>query len=102
MVSVMTPQKAQMTLASRVRERRLQMNLTQTGLSVRSGVPLATLRKFEQSGAISLESFVKLLVVLGMVDAVVQATKVPPSSFTTIDEVIELATAPKRKRGRRS
>jgi hypothetical protein len=33
------------------------MALTQEGLSERSGVPLAALRKFEQKGSISLEFF---------------------------------------------
>lgn len=35
------------------------MNLTQEGLAERSGVPLSTLRKFEQKGMISLDSFLK-------------------------------------------
>ena len=49
--------KAQKKLVENVRERRLQMELTQEGLAERSGVPLSTLRKFEQKGSISLESF---------------------------------------------
>ena len=51
--------KAQKKIAENVRERRLQMDLTQEGLAERSGVPLSTLRKFEQKGNISLESFLK-------------------------------------------
>jgi hypothetical protein len=40
--------------------------LTREGLAERSGVPLATLRKFEQKGSTSLESFfLKLLMVIG-------------------------------------
>ena len=46
--------KAQKKLVENVRERRLQMELTQEGLAERSGVPLSTLRKFEQKGSISL------------------------------------------------
>ena len=53
--------KAQKKLAENIRERRLQMELTQEGLAERSGVSLSTLRKFEQKGSISLESFLKLL-----------------------------------------
>ena len=40
--------KAQKKLVENVRERRLQMELTQEGLAERSGVPLYTLRKFVQ------------------------------------------------------
>jgi len=61
MVSLISPAKAQQKIAQSVRERRLLLELTQEGLSERSGVPLATLRKFEQKGLISLESLLKLL-----------------------------------------
>lgn len=38
--------KVQKKLVNNIRERRLQMNLTQDCLAERSGVPLPTLRKF--------------------------------------------------------
>ncbi len=69
MVSLVTPSKAQRKLAENVRQRRLGMDLTQEGLAERSGVPLPTLRKFEQKGAISLESFLKLQMVVGGLEA---------------------------------
>ena len=49
------------------------MNLTQQGLSERSGVPLATLRKFEQKSIISLESFLKLQMVLSGLEKIVKS-----------------------------
>ena len=101
MISLISPSKAQQIIAGNIRERRLQLDLTQVGLSERSGVPLATLRKFEQQGVISLESLLKLLMVLGMLDAMVKATKGTETTFSTLDEVIALNNAPKRKRGRR-
>jgi hypothetical protein len=63
---------------------------------------LATLRKFEQQGVISLESLLKLMMVLGMLEAMVEATKVSQTSFSSIDEVIALEALPKRKRGRKA
>ena len=102
MISFITPSKAQRTIAENIRECRLQRNLTQEGLSERSGVPLSTLRKFEQQGTLSLESFLKLLMVLGKLDTLVKATEVPEAPFTSLDEVIALDIAPKRKRGRRT
>jgi len=102
MITLISPSIAQEKIAQNLKERRLQMNLTQEGLSVRSGVPLATLRKFEQQGVISLESLLKLMMVLGMLESMVAATKVSQTSFSSIDEVIALETLPKRKRGRKA
>lgn len=102
MVTVINVSKAQMIISENLREHRLQLDLTQEGLAQRSGVPLGTLRKFEQQGSISLEAFLKIMMVLGMLDNMIKATKVPDSSFSSLDEIIALETAPKRKRGRRS
>ncbi|MDN4014565.1 helix-turn-helix transcriptional regulator [Chryseobacterium gambrini] len=57
--------KTEKKLVNNIRKRRLQMNLTREGLAERSGVPLPTLRKFEQKGLIFLDSFLKLLSVVG-------------------------------------
>lgn len=100
MIALMSPSKAQRLIAENIREHRLQRNLTQQELSSRSGVPLSTLRKFEQQGVLSLESLLKILMVLGLLDDVVKATKMEEIPFTSIDEVIALNAAPKRKRAR--
>jgi hypothetical protein len=42
------------------------------------------------------------MMVLGMLEAMVAATKVSHTSFSSIDEVIALETSPKRKRGRKA
>lgn len=101
MVLVITASKAQQKLAKNLRERRLAMNLTQKGLAERSGVALPTLRKFEQKGAISLESLLKLLIVLGGLEELVSATKPAHPAFSSIDEVLHADDKPTRKRGRR-
>jgi len=102
LVSFMTPSKAQRIIARNIKEGRLHLNLTQEGLAERSGVPISTLRKCEQKGVISLESYLKILMVLGMLDSVVKATEVPLAPYSSIDEVIAHNTQPKRKRGRRT
>jgi transcriptional regulator with XRE-family HTH domain len=98
---LITLAKTQKKLAENVRQLRLSMDLTQEGLSERSGVPLPTLRKFEQKGQISLESFLKLLMVLGGIEGVINATQPQLSEFTSIDDVLSANEAPVRKRGRR-
>ncbi len=93
--------KAQKKIAENVRERRLQMNLTQEGLAERSGVPLSTLRKFEQKGNISLESFLKLLSVIGGLEEVINALKPNIPNFKSIDDVLKTEAEIIRKRGRK-
>lgn len=101
MVSLVTPAKAARKIAHNVRERRLQLELTQAGLAKRSGVPLPTLRKFEQQGTISLESFLKLYSVVGDLSDVIAATTAEKNEFTSINEVLEESNRVPRQRGKR-
>jgi transcriptional regulator with XRE-family HTH domain len=93
--------KAQKKIVQNIRERRLQMELTQEGLAERSGVSLSTLRKFEQKGSISLESFLKLLSVIGGLEEIVNALKPNNPNFKSIDEVLETEEEITKKRGRK-
>ncbi len=93
--------KAQKKIAENLRKQRLGMNLTQEGLAERSGVPLSTLRKFEQKGTISLEGFLKLQMALGGLENIVKATEPLISEFSSIDEVLNSdSKETTRKRGR--
>lgn len=99
MMSLITPVKAQVKLADNVRQRRLAMGLTQEGLALRSAVPLPTLRKFEQKGVISLEAFLKILLVVGGLEEIIEATTPKKTAFSSIDEVLKQSST--RKRGNR-
>ena len=88
-----------MALAERVKARRLEMNLTQEGLSVRSGLPLATYRHFERTGKISLDG---LLHVAYALDALNDFDRLFESrKYATLDEALN-ATTTNRKRGKRN
>lgn len=100
-MSLLSSAKSQKKLANNARAKRLQMDLTQVGLANRSGVPLRTLRKFEQEGAISLESFLKLYMVLGGLDDIIKASAPMETAFSSIDEVLEAPKTKTRKRGTR-
>ena len=100
MIVLNTPLKVQRKLAENTRKRRLQMNLTQQELAERSGVALATLRKFEQVGGISLASFLKIQMVLGGLEDILNATQIKEGQFSSIDEVLAGST-PVRQRGKR-
>jgi transcriptional regulator with XRE-family HTH domain len=52
-------------LADRARSKRLASNLSQAGLSARSGVSLGSLKLFERTGKISLAGFLKIAMALG-------------------------------------
>ena len=89
MVSLITSSKAQKKIAENIRVLRLSKGLTQEGLAERSGVSLPTLRKFEQKGLISLESFLKLTMVLDCLENIVEATKSNEKNFSSIDDVLK-------------
>lgn len=99
-VLLITPAKAQKKLAEQARARRLQMDLTQEGLAKRSGVALPTLRKFERTGVLSLESFLKLHMVLGGLEEIIKSTQIKNAPFLSIDDVLKTDRTPTRKRGK--
>lgn len=99
MLSLMSVSKAQSALAENARKRRLAQGLTQKGLAERAGVPVSTLRRFEQEGAISLESFLKIHLVLEALENIVRATAPDQETFQTIDDVLDDKSPTERKRG---
>lgn len=92
---------AEKKIAQYLQQQRVSLGLTQSGLALRSGVNLSTLRKFEQKGLISLESLLKLSLVLGVLDKLVSALQPSNPAFLTIDDVIAAQKKRVRKRGRR-
>jgi transcriptional regulator with XRE-family HTH domain len=63
-IDLKTPKDVQKELAGRFRGRRLALNLTQEGLATRSGVTWSSLKRFERTGLISLDSLLNLALVL--------------------------------------
>ena len=59
-LSLDTPSDMQDRVRAAARARRLAFGLTQSDLATRSGVPLATLKLFEQKGKISLAGLLAL------------------------------------------
>lgn len=55
-----TPLSTLIDMAKKVRALRKQMGYSQAELSLRSGVSLGSIKRFERSGQISLESLVKM------------------------------------------
>ena len=61
----LTPADVEAGLARRVREARRALRLTQSELAVRSGLSVATVARFEQSGQGQVSSFIRLCAALG-------------------------------------
>lgn len=61
---VTTPNEILIAIASNTKERRKEHKLTQKELASRAGVTYASYRRFEETGQISLASFVKVACVL--------------------------------------
>ncbi len=98
-ITMMTPQEMQKAIALQLRTLRLALNLSQQTLSEKSGVSFGSLKKFEQTGQISLESLLKLALVLGrMDDFKALFAQIPSSKALSLDELIK---DNKRKRGRK-
>ncbi len=99
MVLLITSAKAQRKVAQNIKALRLQKGLTQVGLSNRAGVSVSSLRKFERTGVVSLESFFKLAMTLGCLEKLVEATSPSENNFSSIDEVLNDKENKKPKRG---
>ncbi len=85
-------------LAARLKVARLAQNLSQMGLAKRSGVSLASLKRFESTGQISLESLLRLALVLGALEDFDKLFVTSQRPRVTLDEIIAETTT--RKRGR--
>ena len=77
-------------IAKRMIRLRKRKKLSQRELAAKSGVSLGSLKRFEQSGEISQQSFTKLAIALGVEDELDNLfTEVP---FESIEEVIHEQT----------
>ena len=81
-----TPSDVALRLAKKIKDIRKRKKITQKELAGRSNVSYATLRKFEKTGQISLESFIKLTMELGLIQEINNLFTEPV--YSSIEEVI--------------
>lgn len=96
--SLETPERVSQTLAARVKALRLARGWKQATLAQRSGVSLASLRRFEESGRVSLQSLLDLAFALNRLDDFDALLQAPPAS--SIAELEAREKQPTRRRGR--
>jgi transcriptional regulator with XRE-family HTH domain len=85
-------------IAVRFKARRLSMDLTQEELAVRAGVSLGSLKRFERTGLIALETLLRIAVALRCLDDF-DALAAKPQLLTagkTLDQI--LAAEPRQRR----
>lgn len=97
--SMVTPEQVAVELAGRVRQLRLARKWKQETLAERAGISLASLRRFEQAGRISLKSLLRLSLALGRLSDYELLLKPPKAA--SIAELEAMSAAPRRKRGSR-
>jgi len=97
-ISIKTPKEVQRELANRLKARRLALNLTQQGLAKRSGVSWGSLKRFESTGLIALDSLLRLALVLGCLADFDQICTGSGVETKSLDEL--LAEGKTRKKGR--
>lgn len=96
--SLQTPEQVSQTLAERLQALRLARGWKQVTLAERSGVSLASLRRFEESGRISLQSLLDLAFALNRLDDFDALLEASPAS--SLAELEAEEKRPARRRGR--
>jgi len=87
-------------IAERVKERRLERNLTQKAFAKRAGVGYDAYRKFENTGEITLCNLVLCAIALDEADGFKELFA--KKSYQSIDELLNIQEVKKRKRGLRN
>lgn len=84
------------SIADDFRKRRVEKNISRKSIAELSGVPLATVARFEQKGLISLESLIKLAIALGYTAEIKSLFSTP--KFDTMAELDLIHRKSKDKR----
>jgi transcriptional regulator with XRE-family HTH domain len=87
-------------IAERVKERRLERNLTQKAFAKRAGVGYDAYRTFENTGDITLRNLVLCAIALDGAEPFLELFA--KHSYQSIDELLSLKESRKRKRGSRN
>lgn len=87
-------------IAERVKERRLEQNLTQKAFAKRAGVGYDAYRKFENTGEITLRNLILCAIALDNLEGF--SALFTQKSYQSIDELLKTQTHKKRQRGSRN
>ena len=99
-INLSTTNSVMQYLKETFKQKRLDLNLTQEGLSKKSGVSLGSLKRFERTGQISLESLLKLSVILDCLDDFLNIANKKEENINSLDELLNKNQKTTKKRGR--
>ena len=98
-INISTPSSIMEILRVKYKQKRLSMDLTQSGLSTRSGVSLGSVKRFESNGKISLESLLKISLVLECLDDFDNIANIKEQKIDSIKQLLSIKEASIKKRG---
>lgn len=96
-INLNTPFSTMENLKEKFKQKRLSFDLSQKGLANKSGVSLGSLKRFETTGQISLESLLKLALVLECLDDFSNIANIKEQEINSIDELFEKNSSPKKR-----
>ena len=96
-INISTPKSIMQDLKDKFKQKRLSLNLTQEGLSNKSGVSLGSIKRFESSGEISFESLLKVALVLNCLDDFKNIANKEDAQYHSMDDLLKVK--PMKKRG---
>lgn len=97
-INISTPSSVMNALKIKYKDLRLSLNYTQAYLAKKSGVSLGSIKRFESSGKISLESLLNLSFTLECLDDFTKIANSKDIQINSIDDLLENETVA-RKRG---
>lgn len=89
------PSEIRWQLRDRFRERRKEAGYSQEKIAEKSGVSLGSVKRFEQTGEISLTSFCKLLAAIGYLNDLDEVMKRP--TYRSLDQMQKELERSKRR-----
>jgi transcriptional regulator with XRE-family HTH domain len=95
-INISTPDSVMKNLCKRFQDKRLEFDLTQEGLASKSGVSLGSIKRFETSGKISLESLLKISLVLDCLNGFQHIAKKNEEKYSSIKELLKEKKSKKR------
>ena len=90
LLSILSATDVQKELSASVRIKREQLKLSRPALAERSTVPIATIKKFETTGQISLRQFILLWQCVDNLEALEELTQEKEKKPRSINEVLGL------------
>ena len=97
-INISSPSSIMEELKTKFKDKRLEQNLTQEGLSSKSGVSLGSLKRFESTGQISLESLLKISLTLDCLEEFRAIANKKEDEINSLDDLYKKENI--RKRGR--